>query len=138
MAERIRLEVVTPERIVVQEDVDIIVAPGVQGEFGVLVNHVPFLSSLGIGEMYYRLGGNTFYLAITGGYAEVLPHQVTILAETAEYARDIDVDRARRARERAEQRLRQAKTEGIDYARAEVALKRSIMRLKVAERKAGL
>ena len=137
MAERIRLEVVTPERIVVQEDVDIIVAPGVQGEFGVLVNHVPFLSSLGIGEMYYRLGGNIFHLAITGGYAEVLPHRVTILAEAAEYARDIDVDRARRAKERAEQRLRQAKTEGIDYARAEVALKRSIMRLKVAERKAG-
>jgi F-type H+-transporting ATPase subunit epsilon len=137
MAERIRLEVVTPERIVVQEDVDIVVAPGVQGEFGVLVNHVPFLSSLSIGEMYYRVGGNTFYLAITGGYAEVLPHRVTILAEAVEHARDIDVDRARRAKERAEQRLKMAKTEGIDHARAEAALKRAIMRLKVAERKAS-
>jgi F-type H+-transporting ATPase subunit epsilon len=134
MAEKIRLEVVTPEGIVVQENVDIVVAPGVLGQFGALVNHIPFLTSLGIGEMYYRMGSDTHYLALTGGYAEVLPHQVTILVEAAEHARDIDVDRARRAKERAEQRLRQVKTEEIDYHRAEAALKRAVARLKVAEK----
>jgi len=135
MADKIRLEVVTPEGIVVQEEVNIVVAPGTLGEFGVLVNHVPFLTSLSIGEMYYRIGNDTHYLALTGGYAEVLPHQVTILAEAAEHARDIDVDRARRAKERAEQRLRQAKTDAVDYDRAEAALKRAIARLKVAEKR---
>jgi F-type H+-transporting ATPase subunit epsilon len=136
MADKIRLEVVTPEGVVVQEEVNIVVAPGTLGEFGVLVNHVPFLTSLNAGEMYYRIGNDTHYLALTGGYAEVLPHQVTILAEAAEHARDIDVDRARRAKERAEQRLRQAKTEAIDYDRAEAALKRAVARLKVAEKRA--
>jgi len=135
MAPVIQLEIVTPDRIVVQEEVDIVVAPGADGEFGVLANHIPFLTSLNIGEMYYRKGNETQHLALNGGYAEVLPDKVTILAEAAEKARDIDVDRARRAKERAEERLRKAKSEGLDHARAEAALKRAILRLKVAERR---
>ena len=135
MAEQIQLEIVTPDNIVVAEMVDLIVAPGTEGEFGVLPEHIPFLTSLKVGEMYYRKGNNTDYIAITGGYAEVLPDKVTILAEAAEKARDIDVDRARRAMERAQERLRQAKKESHDYAQAEAALARAMMRLKVAEKK---
>ena len=134
MAEQIQLEVVTPDTIVVEEMVDLIVAPGTEGEFGVLPDHIPFLTSLKVGEMYYRKGNQTDYIAITGGYAEVLPDKVTVLAEAAEKARDIDVDRARRAMERAQERLRQTKKETLDYAQAEAALARAMMRLKVAER----
>ena len=135
MAEQIQLEVVTPDTIVVEEMVDLIVAPGTEGEFGVLPDHIPFLTSLKVGEMYYRKGNQTDYIAITGGYAEVLPDKVTVLAEAAEKARDIDVDRARRAMERAQERLRQTKKETLDYAQAEAALARAMMRLKVAEKK---
>ena len=134
MAEQIQLEVVTPDTIVVEEMVDLIVAPGTEGEFGVLPDHIPFLTSLKVGEMYYRKGNQTDYIAITGGYAEVLPDKVTVLAEAAEKARDIDVDRARRAMERAQERLRQTKKETLDYAQAEAALARAMMRLKVAEK----
>jgi len=133
MAEQIQLEVVTPDKILVNEKVDMIIAPGVEGEFGVLAGHIPFLSSLKIGEMYFKKGANTEYIALSGGYAEVLPEKVTILAEAAEKARDIDVDRAKRALERAQERLRQAKMEEMDYARAEAALARAMLRLKVAE-----
>jgi F-type H+-transporting ATPase subunit epsilon len=134
MAEQIQFEVVTPDNIVVDETVDLVVAPGTEGEFGVLPDHIPFLTSLKVGEMYYRKGNQTDYIAITGGYAEVLPDKVTILAEAAEKARNIDVDRARRAMERAQERLRQAKKESLEYAQAEAALARAMMRLKVAEK----
>jgi len=137
MAGRIKLEIVTPERVVVQDEADIVVAPGTEGEFGVLINHIPFLTSLKTGEMYYRKGNQTEYLAITGGYAEILPNQVTVLAEAAERAREIDIDRARRAMERAKERLRQAKKETREYARAESALSRAILRLKVTEKRTG-
>jgi len=135
MAKRIQLEVVTPERIVERTEVDIVVAPGYDGEFGVLPGHIPFLTSLQIGEMYYRDGSTTRYFAVSGGYAEVLPDKVTILAESAEAAREIDVDRARRARERAEERIRRAKEENLDYYLVESELRRAIVRLKVAERR---
>ncbi len=134
MAAQIQLEVVTPDRVLVKEQVDMLVAPGIEGEFGVLAGHIPFLSSLKVGELYFKKGASTEYLAISGGYAEVLPEKVTILAEAAEKARDIDVDRARRALERAQERLRLAKAEELDYVRAEAALARAIMRLKVAEK----
>jgi len=135
MAAQIQLEVVTPDKILVTERVDLVVAPGVEGEFGVLAGHIPFLTSLQIGELYYKKGASTEYLALSGGYAEVLPDKVTILAESAEKARDIDVDRARRALERAQERLRQAKLEELDHARAEAALARAILRLKIAEKR---
>ena len=135
MAEQMQLEIVTPDKILVTEQVDLLVAVGVEGEFGVLAGHIPFLTSLQIGEVYYKKGTTTEYLALSGGYAEVLPDKVTILAEAAEKARDIDVDRARRALERAQERLRQAKMEELDHARAEAALARAMLRLKIAEKR---
>lgn len=131
---RLRLEVVTPERLVLSTDADVVVCPGVEGQFGVLVGHIPFLSALDIGEMYYRLAGKTEYLTVFGGFAEVTGSKVTIVAEAAELGQEIDVERARRAKERAERRLAAAKTEQIDYVRAEVALRRAVVRVKVASR----
>jgi len=110
------------------------VCPGVEGQFGVLVGHIPFLSALDIGEMYYKAGGKTEYLAVAGGFAEVTGAKVTIVAEAAETGHMIDVERAKRARERAEKRLAAGKTADVDWARAEAALRRSMMRMKVAGR----
>ncbi|MBM4275170.1 MAG: F0F1 ATP synthase subunit epsilon [Deltaproteobacteria bacterium] len=135
MAEKqLLLEVVTPDRLVVSTPADVVVCPGVEGQFGVLVGHVPFLSALQIGEMYYKQGGKTEFLAVSGGFAEVTGEKVTVVAEAAEFGREIDLERAKRARERAEQRLAAARTENIDWARAEAALRRAVMRMKVAGR----
>ena len=135
MAEKqLLLEVVTPDRLVLSTEADVVVCPGVEGQFGVLPGHIPFLSALEIGEMYYRKGGQIEYLAVSGGFAEVTGEKVTIVAESAEKGREIDVDRAKRALERAEKRLTAAKTENIDWARAEAAMRRSLMRTKVAGR----
>ena len=135
MAEKqLLLEVVTPDRLVLSTEADVVVCPGVEGQFGVLVGHIPFLSALDIGEMYYRKGGQTEYLAVSGGFAEVTGTKVTIVAESAEKGREIDLERAKRAQERAEKRLAAVKTEEIDWARAEAAMRRSLMRMKVAGR----
>lgn len=134
MAEKIQLDVVTPSRLAVSEQVDIVVAPGSEGEFGVLAGHIPFLSTLQAGELRYNVGGKPEYLVVTGGFAEVQPTKVTILADTAELAREIDLDRAKKAKERAEERLRQTKAEDVDHARAEAALQRALARLKVAQK----
>jgi F-type H+-transporting ATPase subunit epsilon len=128
------LEVVTPDRQVVSTDVDIVVLPGVQGQFGVLVNHIPFLSALEIGEMYYRKGGQLEYIFVGGGFAEVTGDKVTVLVDSAERGKEIDLERAKRARERAEKRLAAGRTADLDWARAEAALRRSIARMKVASR----
>ena len=134
MAEKtLQLDVVTPERTIVSEEVDIVMAPGYFGEFGALPNHIPFLAQLQPGEVKYRKGNQLEYIAVSGGYAEVLPTKVTVLATTAEPAKDIDLERARAARERAEQRLKE-RQEGIDFARAEAALQRAIARIRAAER----
>ncbi len=132
MARKIKLEVVTPERVVVSTEADIVVAPGVLGEFGVLVGHIPFLSTLDPGELRYTVDGQVSYMAVTGGFAEVQPQQVTVLADSAELGQEIDVDRARRSRERAEQRIRGGRAENVDMARAEAALRRASARLRVA------
>jgi F-type H+-transporting ATPase subunit epsilon len=135
MAEKeLLLEVVTPDRLVLSTEADVVVCPGVEGQFGVLVGHIPFLSALEIGVMYYRKGGQTEYLCVSGGFAEVTGSKVTIVAESAERSCDIDLERARRAQERAEKRIGAAKTEEIDYVRAEAALRRSMVRMKVAGR----
>jgi F-type H+-transporting ATPase subunit epsilon len=135
MAEKqLLLEVVTPDRLVLSTEADVVVCPGVEGQFGVLVGHIPFLSALEIGEMYYRQGGKTEYLCISGGFAEVTGSKVTIVAEAAERSCDIDIERVRRAMERAQKRLAASKTEVIDWSRAEAALRRSIVRTKVAGR----
>ena len=135
MAEKqLLLEVVTPDRLVLSTEADVVVCPGVEGQFGVLPGHIPFLSALDIGEMYYKAGGKTEYLAVSGGFAEVTGEKVTIVAESAEMGREIDVDRAKRAQERAEKRLATTKTVEVDWARAEAAMRRSLMRMKVAGR----
>ena len=135
MAEKqLLLEVVTPDRLVLSTEAEVVVCPGVEGQFGVLPGHIPFLTALEIGEMYYKAGGKTEYLAVSGGFAEVTGEKVTIVAESAEMGREIDVERAKRAQERAEKRLAAAKTEEIDWARAEAAMRRSLMRMKVAGR----
>jgi len=135
MAEKqLLLEVVTPDRLVLSTEAEVVVCPGVEGQFGVLPGHIPFLSALDIGEMYYKNAGKTEYLAVSGGFAEVTGEKVTIVAESAEKGREIDVDRAKRAQDRAEKRLATAKTVEVDWARAEAAMRRSLMRMKVAGR----
>lgn len=137
---RILLEVITPERVVVREEVDIVTAPGVEGEFGVLANHAPMVAAIKIGPLRYRVGDSESWLAVSGGFCKVSGNKITFLVEAAERAEEIDVERALRAKERAEKRLQayQAKLEEIDYARARAALQRALTRLLVAERgKAG-
>ena len=133
MAEKILLEIVTPERKVLSEMVDIVVAPGELGEFGVLPGHIPFLCKLKVGELRYRVGATSRHIAIMGGYAEVLNNQVTILAVAAEAEIEIDVIRARAARERAERRIAEARDK-LEFTRAQAALARAMARLRVAER----
>jgi len=136
MAEKIKLEVVTPKGAVVSEEVDIVTAPGFAGEFGVLANHAPFLSTLKIGSLHYKKEGVDEELMISGGFCEVSNNKITFLVESAERGHEIDVDRALRAKERAEKRLLQAREhqEKIDRTRAEAALQRALARLKIAER----
>ena len=132
MAEKLFLEVVTPQKAIVSEEVEIVVAPGSEGEFGALKGHTTFLTSLKMGTLRYKdANGKERLLFINGGFAEVLPNKVTILAESAVRRKDIDVARAQKAKERAEQRLSD-KASDLDLVRAEVALRRAIDRLKVA------
>ena len=131
MAEKLFLEVVTPQKAIVSEEVEIVVAPGSEGEFGALKGHTTFLTSLKVGTLRYKdAKGKERYLFINGGFAEVLPDRVTILAESAEYRQDIDVERATKAKERAQKRLA-AKAADTDLVRAEVALKRALHRLRI-------
>lgn len=128
------LEVVTPEKVVVSQEVDIVVAPGTLGEFGVLPEHVAFLSGIVPGELRYRLDDKMESLAVTTGFSEVFNNRVSVLVDAAEMIHDIDVERARRAMERAKERLAKDRgTEDIDFLRAEAALRRAIIRIKVAE-----
>jgi len=133
MAEKLFLEVVTPQKSVVSEEVEIVVAPGSDGEFGVLKGHTTFLTSLKLGTLRYKdANGKERYVFINGGFAEVLPHKVTILAESAERRKDIDVERAIKAKERAEKRLT-SKSPDTDLIRAEAALRRALYRLKIKD-----
>jgi F-type H+-transporting ATPase subunit epsilon len=133
MAEKLMLEVVTPQKAVVSETVNSVVAPGTEGEFGALKGHTTFLTSLKVGTLKYTdVSGKEKLLFVNGGFAEVLPDKVTILAESAERQQDIDVVRAQAAKERAEQRLAN-RAAGIDLLRAELALRRALHRLKVAQ-----
>ena len=134
---QIELQIVTPERLVVQEQVDEVQIPGSEGYFGVLPGHTPLLAALAVGELWYRKGQEKTYVSIAGGFAEVLPDRVTLLATLAERAEDIDVPRAEAAKQRAESRLTQPKTD-IDYERARLALQKSIVRLQVSSRIPGM
>lgn len=133
MANTIQLEVVTPERLVVQESVDDITIPGKSGYLGILPGHAPLITEIAVGEITYHSGGQTKRLAIAWGFAEVLPDKVTILAETAEKSDEIDVARAQAAKQQAETELSKAGTEGDPAAQA--ALDRANARLDVAGKK---
>jgi F-type H+-transporting ATPase subunit epsilon len=129
------LEVVTPAQVLVSQEVDLVVAPGTEGEFGVLPGHVLFLSGIVPGEMRYTAGSETVSLSVTTGFAEVSDDKVSILVDAAEKGTDVDIERARRALSRAQERLGKGRSaEDIDYARAEAAMKRAIVRIKVAEK----
>lgn len=130
----VKLEVVTVERVVFSDDVDVIVAPGVEGQLGILPHHAPLMTTLQPGELLIKKGGEEVSLAISGGFLEVRPDRVIVLADAAERADEIDIARAEAAKQRAEERLRQP-APGIDEARAEVALRRALMRLRVAEKR---
>jgi F-type H+-transporting ATPase subunit epsilon len=132
---QIHLEVVTPAGPVVSDDVDIVTAPGVGGEFGVLANHAPFLSTIKTGTLSYTKDKQTKYLMVSGGFSEVSNNKITFLVESAEYGNDIDVDRAMQAKERAEKRLAQARAqdETFNRVRAEAALQRALARVRAAE-----
>ncbi|NIO16140.1 MAG: F0F1 ATP synthase subunit epsilon [Deltaproteobacteria bacterium] len=132
MEERIRLEIVTPERLLLSEDVDEVIAPGHLGEFGVLPEHTPFLALLDIGILRYRSGTDETQLAVSGGFAEVLENKVVILARTAEFGREIDVERARRALERAEKGLEGLSLGDELYVKLEAKLRRALVRLQAS------
>jgi len=132
---QIHLEIVTPSGPVVSDDVDIVTAPGVGGEFGVLANHAPFLSTIKTGSLSYNKDKQTKYLMVSGGFSEVSNNVISFLVESAEYGQDIDIDRAMRAKERAEKRLAQLQQQADRYnrTRAEAALQRALARLRTAE-----
>ena len=129
----IDLTIVTPERAVIHEQVDELQIPGAGGYFGVLPGHAPLFSELKVGEVSYRQGDRWSFLAVAWGFVEVMPNQVRILAEIAERAHEIDLERAERARQRAEQRIAQG-GQDMDYSRAAIALERALIRIQVARR----
>ena len=132
MAEKLTLDIVTPYGHVFTEDVDEIIASGSEGEFGVLPNHIPFLTTLKVGMLTYKNGSDTGHFFVNWGYAEVGPDKVTILADSAEKSEEIDPERAKEAMKRAEERLKKA--EEIDEARATGALERAVTRVQIAEK----
>ena len=131
----LRLEIVTQERPVYSaDDVEMVIAPGSEGEMGILPRHAPLITSLQEGVMRVkRAAGREEVLAIHGGFMEVLPDQVTVLADAAERAEEIDLARAEEARQRAEELMKQRREDKVDYVRAETALRRSLVRLKIAQ-----
>ena len=132
-----KLEIITAERVVYSDDVEVVVAPGVEGELGILPHHAPLLTILKPGEILVRKGGQEQFLAVSGGFMEVLGNKVTILADAAERAEEIDLERARKAMERAQEALAR-RTADLDLERALAALRRAEVRLKVARRRRPL
>jgi len=133
MASKIRLELVTPERLLVSEEVDEIIAPGYEGEFGVLPEHTQYLAILSAGVLRYRKGDEVRKVAVGGGFAEVTPDRAVVLADVAERAEEIDVDRARRAHDRAEEALKDLPADDASYHKLQGALRRAVARKTAAE-----
>lgn len=133
MENKLRLDIVTPHGLVLSEDVDEVTATGTEGEFGVLPGHVPFITTLKIGMLILRKDNKTEYVFVNSGYAEVSPDKIVILADSAERAEDIDVERALAAKKRAEERLAQA--EKYDFGRATAALERATIRIHLAQKR---
>ena len=132
---KLHLEVVTPEKVMVSQEVDIVVAPGTMGEFGVLEGHVPFLSGIEPGELRFTSGSQTERFFVTTGFSEVSDNKVSVLVDAAEKASEIDFERSRKAMERARDRLAKDRGgEDIDFLRAEAALKRAIVRIRISEK----
>ena len=134
MADTFQFEIVTPEKMVVRDVAEEMQIPGKNGYRGILPGHAPLITELAVGQISYRNGGYTHRLAVAWGFAEVLPDKVTILAETAEKAEEIDIQRAQEAKQRAEERLKGTDTE-TDYQRAQSALQRAESRIEVASKK---
>jgi F-type H+-transporting ATPase subunit epsilon len=134
MADKIQLRVVTPSRMLFDEEVDEVTAPGELGEFGVLPNHISFLSTLVAGEMSYKQGQARHTLVVSGGYAEVLDNVMTVLAPAAEFADEVDAARAQRAKERAEKRMGELSFDDAEYAQQDEARQRALARIQVATR----
>ena len=133
-AEKLRFEIVTAERVVCSEDVDVVIAPGTLGQMAILPHHAPLLTSLQVGEMVVRNDGEETAMFVSGGFMEVRGDRVVVLADVAERAEEIDIARAEAARKRAEERLTARPTD-LDLAQAEGALRRSMTRLKIAEKR---
>jgi F-type H+-transporting ATPase subunit epsilon len=130
----IKLDIVTAERSVYTDEVDVIIAPGVEGQLGILPHHAPLMTMLQPGELVVRKAGQEEYLAITGGFLEVRPDRVIILADASERVEEIDIARAEQARKRAMERI-ESRTTDVDVARAHAALQRALTRLQIAERR---
>jgi F-type H+-transporting ATPase subunit epsilon len=131
----VKVSVVTPDGPVYESEVEMVSTKAKSGELGILPGHIPLVAPLAISAVRLKKGGNTDYVAVSGGFLEVRPDQVTILAQSAELASDIDVERALRAKERAEQRMNEQRAEHTDFRRAELALQRAINRLAVSEKR---
>ena len=130
----LRLEIITAERQVFSDDVNTVVAPGVEGELGILPHHAPLITMLKPGEVLIRKDSEETYMSVSGGFLEVRPDKILILADACERAEEIDIERAEAAKRRAEERLK-TRTPEIDVAQVQAALLRSLVRLKVAERR---
>jgi F-type H+-transporting ATPase subunit epsilon len=131
----LQLEIVTPERLAYSDTVDSVVLPGAEGEMGVLPHHAPLLATLGVGELRIRKGGEEEFFAIAGGFVQVRPDKVVVMAETADMASEIDVEKAEAARREAEKALESGYVEGADLSAARASLQQALLRLRVAERR---
>lgn len=129
----LQLEIVTPERLAYQDEVDMVLVPGIEGELGILPHHTPLVSLLGIGELKIRKGGDEETFAIVGGFLQVRPDKVVVMAETAEIGGEIDLERAQRARAEAQKALESGYVEGADLSVARAELQRALLRIRVAE-----
>ena len=131
----LHLEIVTPERLAYEDDVDMVLVPGIDGELGILPHHTPLVSLLGVGELKIRKGGSEESFAIAGGFLQVRPDKVVVMAETADLASDIDLEKAQQARAEAERALEAGYVEGADLSAARAELQRALIRIRVAERR---
>jgi len=132
--EKLKFEIVSAERVVYSDEVDVVIVPGIEGQLAVLPQHAPLLTMLQPGDLTVRKAGEEQSMFVSGGFLEVMQNRVTVLADSAERAEEIDLGRAEEARRRAEERLK-VRPEDVDLTRAEAALKRAMVRIKVAERK---
>jgi F-type H+-transporting ATPase subunit epsilon len=131
----LHLEIVTPERLAYEGDVDAVVCPGIEGELGILPHHAPLLTTLGFGELRIRTGGQEESFAIAGGFLQVRPDKVVVMAETADLASEIDLEAAEQARRDAERQLSEGYVDGADLARARASMQRALLHIRVAERR---